>query len=76
MPPSAATASPVPLPEWNALAGIVGHPTQMIDLYGYVGTEQLGARYFDTTVKGKTTAYGYGNPLYSNAGVRQPSCRR
>jgi hypothetical protein len=59
---------PVPLPEWNALAGIVGHPTQMIDLYGYVGTEQLGARYFDTTVKGKTTAYGYGNPLYSNAG--------
>jgi hypothetical protein len=59
---------PVPLPEWNALAGIVGHPTQMIDLYGYVGTEQISARYFDTTVKGKTTAYGYGNPLYSNAG--------
>ena len=59
---------PVPLPEWNALAGIVGHPTQMIDLYGYVGTEQISARYFDNTVKGKTTAYGYGNPLYSNAG--------
>ncbi len=59
---------PVPLPEWNALAGIVGHPTPMIDLYGYVGTEQISARYFDNTVKGKTTAYGYGNPLYSNAG--------
>jgi hypothetical protein len=59
---------PVPLPEWDALAGIVGHPTPMIDLYGYVGTEQISARYFDNTVKGKTTAYGYGNPLYSNAG--------
>ena len=59
---------PVPLPEWNALAGIVGHPTPMIDLYGYLGTEQISARYFDNTVKGKTTGYGYGNPLYSNAG--------
>jgi hypothetical protein len=59
---------PRPLPEWSAVAGIVGHPDPMIDVYGYIGTEQLSARYFDTDVKGKITGYGYGNPLYVNSG--------
>ena len=63
-----AQGGPEALPEWMALAGLVYHPVKQIDLYGYMGTEQTTARYFDTTVGGKTTAYGYGNPLYSNAG--------
>ena len=56
--------APAPLAEWQALVGLVGHPVPTIDLYSYVGTEQVGRKYFD--VAGK--AYGYGNPLYSNAG--------
>ncbi len=59
---------PVPLPEWMAIAGVVGHPVPAMDVYGYVGTDQTSARSFDTDVKGKVTAYGYGNPLYSNEG--------
>ncbi len=56
--------SPSPLPELQALVGLTGHPIPTIDMYGYVGTEQVGKKSFD--VAGK--AYGYGNPNYSNAG--------
>ncbi len=56
--------APDPLPEVQALFGIIGHPRPDIDLYGYAGTEQIGAKYFNAAGK----AYGYGNPLYSNAG--------
>ena len=59
---------PVSLPGYEALAGLIGHPTPAMDLYGYIGTDQVSARYFDNTVKGVTTAYGYGNPLYDNKG--------
>ncbi len=56
---------PVPLPEVQALAGVVGHPAGNIDLYGYVGEEAITHQAaFD--VKGK--GYGYGSPLYDNAG--------
>ncbi len=54
----------VPLPEFQALAGLVGHPTPAVDLYSYVGTEQLGRASFTT----KGLPGGYGNLLYSNAG--------
>jgi len=54
---------PVPLPEIQALVGLVGHPTGNIDLYTYAGTEQEQAR--DFTVAGK--GFGYGSPLYDNA---------
>ncbi len=56
--------APDPLPEVAALIGFVGHPAASIDLYGYGGTEQIGAKSFDAGGK----AYGYGNPLYVNAG--------
>lgn len=56
--------SPVPLPEVIALAGLVGHPIPSVDLYSYVGTEQIGQRSFTTAGKG----YGYGSPLYTNIG--------
>lgn len=56
----------VPLPEVIALAGIVAHPTPDLQAYGYVGTEQVSARYFSADVKGKLEGFGYGSPLYSN----------
>ena len=55
---------PVPLPEIEALAGLVAHPAAPIDLFAYVGTEQIGRSYFNYG----NNHYGYGNPLYSNAG--------
>lgn len=58
------TGAPVPLPELSALVGAVGHPVPTVDLYGYVGTEQVARRSFTEGGRG----YGYGSPLYSNAG--------
>ena len=59
---------PVSLPGWEALAGLIGHPVPAMDLYGYLGTDGVSDRSFDTNVKGRVTAYGYGNPLYVNTG--------
>ena len=53
-----------PLAGVQALVGLVGHPVGAVDLYSYVGTEQVGRKFF--TAAGKP--FGYGNPLYSNAG--------
>jgi hypothetical protein len=55
----------VPIPELQALVGLVGHPTDYLDLYAYAGIEQAGQTSF--TVNG-ALPFGYGNPLYSNAG--------
>ncbi len=63
-----AAGKPDPLPGYEALIGLIGHPTQQMDVYAYLGTDQVSARYSDTVSKGKVTAYGYGNPLYNNAG--------
>ncbi len=54
----------LPLPEVQALVGIVGKPSPVVDLYSYVGTEQIGRRYFNAGGK----SYGYGNPSYVNSG--------
>ena len=56
--------APAPLPAVHALVGVVAHPVPSLDLYGYVGTEQTGRKFFNAGGK----AYGYGNPLFSNAG--------
>jgi hypothetical protein len=53
-----------PVPEIQALVGLVGHPTESLDLYLYGGTEQAGRMSF--TANGKP--YGYGNALYDNTG--------
>lgn len=59
-----ADGSPKPLAEYQALAGIIGHPAESVDLYGYVGAEQERRKSFAAGGRG----YGYGSPLYSNAG--------
>ena len=56
--------SPKSIDEYMLLAGLVGHPTDSVDLYAYAGTEQEARRSFSAAGKG----YGYGSPLYSNAG--------
>lgn len=56
--------APVPIPGAQLLIGAIAHPTDAIDIYSYLGTEQERASYFDNAGKG----YGYGSPLYSNAG--------
>jgi hypothetical protein len=58
---------PVPLREWMALAGIISHVTPQLDLYGFLGSDQTNAAYFNTYTKGKVSkSYGFGNPLYVN----------
>ena len=57
--------SPKPLPEILALTGLLWHPVKAIDVYGLIGTEQITHREA-YTAGGK--GYGYGSPLYSNAG--------
>lgn len=53
---------PVPIPEIEALVGVIGHPVPQVDIYAYAGTEQEKAKYFTDAKKG----YGYGSPLYAN----------
>ncbi len=60
--------TPVPIPEIEALVGLVGHPIKTVDLYAYVGTEQEAKRSFNEQ-SGKTLlSFGYGNGYYSDAG--------
>jgi hypothetical protein len=54
-----------PVPGLQVLVGLVGHPTDALDLYVYGGLEQAGQTSF--TVNG-TLPFGYGNPLYNNSG--------
>lgn len=58
------SGAPVPLPEVQALVGLIGHPNPAVDLYAYVGTEHVSRRSFSAGGKG----YGYGSPLYVNTG--------
>ncbi len=58
------SGAPVPLPEIQALAGLEVHPVREVDLYAYVGTEQVGRRSFSEGARG----FGYGSPLYVNTG--------
>ncbi len=61
----ARNGAPQPLPEALALTGLLFHATPKLDLYDYVGTEQILHR--ESYSVGKNN-YGYGNPRYSNAG--------
>jgi multidrug efflux pump subunit AcrA (membrane-fusion protein) len=59
--------APVPLPETEALVGLIAHPVPALELYGYIGTEQVSRQFFSGAVKGKTEGFGYGSPIYDNA---------
>ena len=65
-----ANGQPEALPEIEALVGLVGHPDPAVDVYGYIGTEQISARYFAADSKGTLTGYGYGSPLYRQFRLR------
>ncbi len=58
----------IPIPEAEALLGLVWHPTKAWDLYAYVGSEQEEKRSYNEVVAGKPAYFGYGNGYYSNAG--------
>ena len=58
-----------PINEVDLLAGVTVHPTPMVDVYLFAGSERESAQSFDlATSSGAITAYGYGNPLYANGG--------
>jgi outer membrane murein-binding lipoprotein Lpp len=61
-----ADGKPDPLPETEALIGLVGHPSTVVQVYAYGGAEEINHSFFNADVKGKVTPFGYGNPLYSN----------
>lgn len=56
--------TPAPIPEVQALIGLVGHVSPAVDLYTYVGTEQAARSAFVVAGKG----YGYGSSLFTNTG--------
>jgi hypothetical protein len=58
----------VPIPELQALVGLVGHPTDYLDLYAYAGVEQASQTSFNAFTPNGTLPFGYGNPLYNNSG--------
>ncbi len=60
--------TPIPIPEVEALFGLVYHPTKAWDLYAYAGTEQQERRSFNERIGGKTYAFGYGNELINDTG--------
>ncbi len=58
-----------PIHEVDALVGLTLHATPMLDIYLFAGEEKESAESFNlATSTGTLVGYGYGNPLYSNAG--------
>jgi hypothetical protein len=53
-----------PIPEVEAMAGLIAHVTPKTDIYGIVGTEQEWATSWSANGKN----FGLGNPSYSYAG--------
>jgi hypothetical protein len=60
----AADGSLTPLTGLTAMVGLIGHPWEGLDVYGYGGLEQVDASFFSSG----TTLLGYGNPGFSNVG--------
>jgi hypothetical protein len=61
----ASDGSLAPLTGFSALAGLVAHPWDGLDVYGYAGIEQVNARSFNAA---DGTPFGYGNPNFNNTG--------
>ena len=56
----AADGSLAPITALHVFGGVVVHPREGLDVYGYGGIEQAHARFFDNL--------GYGNPAFDNSG--------
>ena len=56
-----------PIPEIQALVGLVGHPTDTIDLYAYAGIEAADSTPFTAYTASGAVPFGYGNLLYNNS---------
>lgn len=72
-----ATVNPItgalaPLRGYHVLSGLILHPGAAWTLFAYGGTEHVGNRSYDVASGPSDSAvlygYGYGNPLFSNAG--------
>jgi hypothetical protein len=48
---------------WSAMVGLIGHPSEGLDLYVYAGQEEVAANFFNIG----PTLFGLGNPGFSNA---------
>ncbi len=59
-----ADGSLTPLTGLQTMIGLIGHPTEGLDVYAYAGLEQVEPKYFNSG----TTLLGYGNPGFSNVG--------
>ncbi len=60
--------TPIPIPEVEAMAGLIAHPTSAIDLFAYVGTEQEAKRSFNERIGAARYAFGYGNGAFIDTG--------
>lgn len=60
----ASNGSLTPLTGLQTMVGLVGHPTEGLDVYAYAGLEEVQSSFFNS---GKTLL-GYGNPGFSNVG--------
>jgi hypothetical protein len=58
-----------PLQTTQVFLGMVAHPWDGLDVYGYAGQEQVNAKFW--TVAG--TQGGWGNPAYGNGGCLDPN---
>jgi hypothetical protein len=65
----ASNGSLTPLTGLQTMVGLVGHPTEGLDVYAYGGFEQVDAKFFNSG----TTLLGYGNPGFSNVGCTIPT---
>jgi hypothetical protein len=65
-----------PISEIQALAGLTLHAGPKLDVYLYAGEEKESAQPYNlTSGAGVITPYGYGNPLYSNAGCASETAK-
>ena len=62
-----ANGSPAPLPEVIGLVGLIGHPTPAFDVYGYLGTEQIGRE--TNGLKGTGPGYGGSNVVNTQCNI-------
>ena len=67
--------TPIPIPEVEALVGLVYHPTKAFDLYAYAGTEQQAKRSFNEKSAARLTPSATATAC-STTSVATPRARR